>query len=648
MAGLGMDSDQLHRAGRPRLPAEQKKTRLSLTLSKKALALVDHNRGTLPRSTFIESLLRDPTDARSEIRRNGAVYTPRNLADFVAAKAAEHLLHTMGANRVQLQKLRVLDPASGNGELLESMWVQLDRHFQGKADPRDVLCAVDIDPLAASETAARLRHLASKQGVAGQRGTNVLTDNALFPFNSSTSAAGWERVKDKFDAPDGFDLIIANPPWGADISGYRDKLSSDEFVLFHGQSDTSDLFLELSLKLTKPNGIIAFIVPDSLFSFERKLLRQLLLQRTRILLLARLGERLFDSINRACAVVVCQNRPAPAGWQVPCLRLTPKARSLILAGRSTFAEQEVSLTRHIPQDRFLNNHDYALDIDLDVQEEPVVGVFRTARGCLGDVLRSTRGVELSKSGLVCRCLSCRHWLPLPGSSTATCRHCGGTVAGARVHPVSIVHKSAGPNRVPFIVGESICRYQLRQSLWIEQGMEGINYKEDEAYLPPKLLVRKTGVGLSAAIDYSRSYTNQVVYIFRHHGDQGDSGVPLEALLGILCSRAMYYYLTKKHGETEWRSHPYVTQAQLLALPLPGPDVLRRHQTALKRMAGVLSPYLRSGKEPPIDVDASVERDVAGLYGLKASHYRQIYATLDSVQELLPVRKLKRVGMSDIF
>ena len=43
---------------------------------------------------------------------------------------------------------------------------------------------------------------------------------------------------------------------------------------------------------------------------------------------------------------------------------------------------------------------------------------------------------------------------------------------------------------------------------------------------------------------------------------------LESFLAILNSRAMYYYLTANSGETNWRSHPYLTQKQLLNLPLP--------------------------------------------------------------------------------
>lgn len=655
------------RVGRPRLPEDEKKSRVSLTLSKNTLAGIDNTRAQIPRSTFIESVLqiqnRQSIDAREFIRRNGAVYTPPTLADFVAGKAIDFLLGRHNGTSLgraggdPIQKLRIIDPACGSGELLNAAWNHLKSGIarsgsrgmgRTRIDPRDILCGIEIEQRAAAGAAFRLESLATAAGFINNRPSRILNMNGLFPFNAPSSAAGWERVRKHFSVIDGFDVVIANPPWGADVSGYRGKLDQKEFSLFQGQYDTSDLFIETALSILRPKGFLAFIIPDSLFNLERRHLRKLLLDKTHIRFVARLGEKFFEDINRACAVIICQKCAPKPGARVKCLRLTPEARKNILGGVSTFGQEEQRLLHEIPQTRFARNFNYAFDIDLNVAEERILDRIGGGDTCFGTYLESTRGVELSKSGNVCQCQQCRMWIPMPAMPQTRCMHCGTALVDIAEDAVSIVREKRMNRAVPFIVGESVGRYNLKQSLWILQNFEGINYKDRSIYRGPKLLVRKTGVGISAAIDYTNAYTNQVVYIFRRRQEDSACGIPLEFFLGVLNSRAIYYFLTKRHGETEWRSHPYVTQSQILALPLPSKDVLMRKSDTIRRITSLLLPHTRRGVELPAQTDAAVERLVAKLFGLKKKEYESIYATLDSVQELLPVRKLKRVGLADIF
>jgi len=406
--------------------------------------------------------------------------------------------------------------------------------------------------------------------------------------------------------------------------------------------------MELSLRLVKPGGCIAFIIPDSLFSQERQALRELLLEQTEICFIGRLGEKLFENVNRACAVIVCRRAISNGRNTVDCLRLTPAARKRILSGVATFSEVEEKLAHVVPQSRFAGNPDHVFDIDVAVEEQDALRCFRRLPWAFRDYLTSSRGVELSKSGRVCVCRACGKWMPLPAAPRPRCHHCKRLLRNSDTRVAVIVRDDGAPGCVPLIVGESVARYVLSQSLWIDTQYRGINYKPPSTYSPPKLLVRKTGVGISAAIDYTNGFTNQVVYIFRRRNEDNQPP-PLEFLLGMVNSRAMYYYLVKNHGETEWRSHPYVTQKQILSLPLPGPDVLHKnHAKCVQEIADLLRPFALEGREPSVEVDARVEFLVATLYGLTRVHYETIYSTLDSVQDLLPIRTLKRVGIDDIF
>lgn len=591
-------------------------------------------------------------------RTNGVVYTPANLAEYLSTKTFSFILRdylsALGAGDPETESLkaglRILDPACGDGELLLAAWRQLNDQLQLPAfsSLRQKLGAVslygiDIDPEAAHQTKQRIELFA------GECASTILTGNSLYPSTGKTSAEGWITLLKQFNCKDGFDVIIANPPWGADVRDIKESLQQKDFTLFKGQFDSSDLFMELALRLLKPNGYLAFIVPDSLFTQERITLRKLLLDQTEIRFVARMGERIFENINRACVLVICKKSVEPkTSAKTQCLRLTPSIRRHILDGNMSFLEADKILSHDVFQQRFLENQDYRFDIDTVSREQKTLASINAQTARFKNFLENGRGIELSKTGRVYQCEHCDNWLPFPGNPHPKCPHCksGLSLLPGRIDTIVYSDpKQEGCSKL--LVGESIQRYGIVSPLWIDTGRVGINYKPSATYQSPKLLVRKTGVGISAAIDYSDSYTNQVVYIFRTKANLASPA--LEFFLAILNSRAMYYYLIKNHGETEWRSHPYLTQKQILDLPCPDDHALTNGSGNLVReVVDLIRPYTTQNLIVPDDVDARVERLIGKLYGLGKKDYQIIYKAIDAAQALLPVRRLRRVSLADIF
>lgn len=603
----------------------------------------------------------------SEIRKkNGAVYTPSNLANYVAEKVVEFFFessvirggpvcHANMPNSSCLDKIKIIDPACGDGELLVAAWNAFQRHLSKIhrnsldsyiPDAKQVLCGLDIDQKAIRKTRRRITSLS--RTVSKTNSFNLVKTNALYPFHKKSSSQGWEIVKHRFQATDGFDILIANPPWGAEIESYKDRLSNGDFSLYKGQYDTSDLFVELALSIVKPGGYFAFIVPDSLFNKERAELRSKLLEETEIKYIGRFGEKIFKNINRACAVLICRKyKPTPL-TSVDCLRLTAPLRRRILQGELTFRDAEKLLVHRVRQSRFANNRDYLFDIYLKEVEQETLEVFNGSQAMLRDYLSNGRGVELSKSGEVCKCTHCGMWLPYPRNRNPKCPHCRSTFFLSNVEQLAIISSEYLKGYEPILVGENVKRYQVTPPYWIATDKIGINYKDRSLYEGPKILVRKTGVGLLAAIDYENSLANQVVYIFRPRPVIQGS-LPLELFLAILNSRAIYYYLVKSHGETEWRSHPYLTQEQILDLPLPKADLMTSWgMEATRQIVELLRSYLKKGEGLPPEIDAKVEYLVANLYGLSRNDYERIYETLEDVEELVPIKALKTISICDIF
>jgi hypothetical protein len=99
----------------------------------------------------------------------------------------------------------------------------------------------------------------------------------------------------------GFDVVITNPPYGADLAGSGGpRQRPDSYVRF----------IELGTRLARPGGVGCFIVPTSWESGERyRALRQLLLDRVALRLVVNLPYAAFPDACVDNAIVLFVNRP---------------------------------------------------------------------------------------------------------------------------------------------------------------------------------------------------------------------------------------------------------------------------------------------------------------------------------------------------
>jgi len=296
-------------------------------------------------------------------KQNGVVYTPRLLADHLAKKVLSFYFNDelKGNNYINnIEKIKIFDPACGNGELLAGIWRSLinsekliSQITKNTFSPQDILFGVDIDYESTVVTQKLINSLIGP--IPQVNKYNTYKTNALIPSNLHSVSDAWKQILFDFGVPNGFDIIIANPPWGADTTSYVNQINSSIYKLMQGQFDSSDLFIELSLQLLKPDGLIAFIIPDSLFARDKKALREYLLKNTEIQYIARLGEGFFQDIARGCVLLIAKNRIPTTTSVVECLRLDPKTRQLILNEQLSFEEADDRYSNKIAQSRFLQN-----------------------------------------------------------------------------------------------------------------------------------------------------------------------------------------------------------------------------------------------------------------------------------------------------
>ncbi len=185
--------------------------------------------------------------AITEDKAAGATYTPRKLADFVTAQVFNAARIKPGG------KIKVLDPATGDGELLMSLLSQL----VGRGVNAIEVHGFETDARALNTAAERIKQHFPKVGRHLTHG-NFL-DFVLGEVQMHDMGGLFEKVG---TAPS-YDLIIANPPYVRTqiIGAQRAQLLTKQFGLA-GRVDLYYAFIVGMAHVLKPGGVGGIIVSN--------------------------------------------------------------------------------------------------------------------------------------------------------------------------------------------------------------------------------------------------------------------------------------------------------------------------------------------------------------------------------------------------
>lgn len=532
-------------------------------------------------------------------RKYGVVYTPDALADFVA-----DLLYRYTDT---VDRPIILDPASGECSLLSAA----KKRFGENA----ICFGIDVDSEAVNNTKAVF---------------SVIHNDAIMPVNVKRKTADYWSAK----LPP-VNAIIANPPWSTEKIYNRDALINAGFTLVNGQYDSYVLFMELAYNILSPGGTMAFIIPDSLFDAQNESLRRFLCTKTTICVIARLGEKIFDEVNRAATVIVCKKSDPESDTNTLCFRLTTDMRKSFLANKGKLMDYYEGYAHAVSQSRFLANGACNFDVDTHSEEETLLQKITSTGESLSQKFTFGRGVEISKAGKIVYCPSCRCAQGYKKSHLEAgekiCTACGATIPVTADTTESVIKQVQEEGTVGIYVGENIRRYSLSGENFILPGINGIDYKEPTLYHPPKLLIRKTGLGIYCALDYSSSYTTQTVYILKYK-NQAET-IPLEYYLAIINSRVIYYYYLKVYGENEWKSHPYLTKQIVFSLPIYPYTGDQTDNEIVRIATSLIREYDRAN-------DLALEQLIMEKYGLTEEERKMIAAEMNRLPNLSAVNDMK--------
>ncbi|NHJ01222.1 MAG: hypothetical protein EAX86_03725 [Candidatus Heimdallarchaeota archaeon] len=372
-----------------------------------------------------------------------------------------------------------------------------------------------------------------------------------------------------------FDIIIGNPPWGGDLVPSH---LLEKYIVGSHQVDTWSLFIERSMEALKNNGILGFVIPNSLLMNENYIkTRELILKSSQIKEIINLGDAIFPGITQPCMIIILEKLEEVTKGNI---KIIPHlGYELVNQVRDEKTNLSSINYNSCLQERFEDNLDYSFDIFSigydDFLKEVERDVESTQKHCkyLGDLVENGRGVEINRNGIIIICSQCGWWNPPFSQRNLNSKACVNPNCKGIIFQVDKSINIVSDEKVtsqskPIISGYQVSRYYIRGHRFINTNGKGINFKSESLYQGKKILLRKTGFGFNAAIDYDNRFTTQVVYIFKL---KRSANISLEYILGLLNSNVIHTYYYSKYADLNRREFPHFTQGKVLKLPIKIPE-----------------------------------------------------------------------------
>ena len=261
-----------------------------------------------------------------------------------------------------------------------------------------------------------------------------------------------------------FDLILGNPPWGGEFDrGQALRIMRDLRVPVSGALDSWEVFLALALGSLKPGGRFALLVPDTLFSADKRRTREWLIGRCRLEKVYSLGPDWFTSAVRMGTVVLqgVTTRFEKAHY-FSTMVLAGQNRILAQNGRKPLTQLEAVLRQTVPQERCeqdaekkiqVLSSDWDLDLLNRIEENSVP---------LGEVSEHARGDEINADGLLWRCGNCMAYT-VPGEKAKggnyrdkNCPNCGAALSKRDTVLETLISETRRqPYLTPYVDGRAL-------------------------------------------------------------------------------------------------------------------------------------------------------------------------------------------------
>ena len=369
-----------------------------------------------------------------------------------------------------------------------------------------------------------------------------------------------------------YDYVVGNPPYlfiRAIPHKNRNFIEKLPLETNKGQYDYYQIFIEFGIKSLKKNGLLGYIIPDSLLALSnRKILRKYIYESTKIMEICYSGSQ-FDKPVVSNIILTLEKESD---------EIKRKKNQIII---------KLPLDQSQPDNKILQNliehWDYEFLINLNQRDIEILDYLNSNFPKLSDLMNDTRfsislkrGVEIKKEGYVIYCETCQIYQPLPNKHLV-CKTCGSPLNKNFIDKIILESVPEGLEEEFQHFLYSTNRYFAKEFKYIRLGMEGINYKGEDTFKKRIVIRQLSQENLICATYNENAWTSQSIYNleiirtpvleFNHY-----------YLLGLINSQLLSYYFLKSFGSYKI-FFPRILIEKLKNLPIKIPQSIVEKELA---------------------------------------------------------------------